>query len=83
VPGRPFIGSEGERGSQTGKGIRRPVVGHHYWPSDSVGRGNGGSEWGVKRGECGVVSRRGGDAGAAAFGQLHPGEEGSHAGPTQ
>jgi hypothetical protein len=52
LPGRPFIGPEGERGGQTGKGIRRPVVGHHYWPSSSVGRGNevvsGGEEGGVR-----------------------------------
>jgi hypothetical protein len=65
VPRRPFVGSEGERGGRTGKGIGRPVVGRHYWPSGSVGRGNRGGEWGVKRGECGAVSGRGGDAGVA------------------
>jgi hypothetical protein len=64
VPGRPFIGSEGERAGRTGKGNGRPVVGCHYWPSDSVVRGNGGGEWGVKRGECGAISGRGGDVGA-------------------
>jgi hypothetical protein len=39
-------------------------VGCHFWPSSSVGRGNGGGECGVKRGECGTISGRGGDAGA-------------------
>jgi hypothetical protein len=67
VPGRPFIGSEGERGDRTGKGIRRPVVGCHYWPPSSVGRGNRGGEWGVKRGECGAISGSGGDAGAVCL----------------
>jgi hypothetical protein len=33
---------EGQRGGRTGKGIRRPVVECLYWPSGSVGRGNGG-----------------------------------------
>jgi hypothetical protein len=65
VSGRPFIGSEVEQGDQTVKGIKRPVVGHHYWSSGSVGRGNGGGGWGVKRGECGAVFGRGGDVGAA------------------
>jgi hypothetical protein len=65
VPGHPFIGSKGEQGGRTGKGIGRPVVLHHYWPYGSVGRGNGGGEWGVKRGECGAIFGRGGDAGAA------------------
>jgi hypothetical protein len=53
-----------------------------------VGRGNGGYEWGVKRGECGSVSERGGDIAvacmlvvvAAAFGRLCPREEGSRVG---
>jgi hypothetical protein len=49
-------------------------------------------ERGVKRGECGTVSGRGGDArvasaleavAAAALGWLHPEEEGSRAGPTR
>jgi hypothetical protein len=91
VLGRPFIGSEGERGGRTGKGIRRPVVGRHYWPSGSVGRGTGGGEWGVKRGECSAISERGGDVGAvhvleaavAVFGRLRPEEEGSRAGSTR
>jgi hypothetical protein len=51
VPGHPFIGLVGEWGGRTGRGIGRSVVGCHYGPSDSVGRGNGGGEWGVKRGE--------------------------------
>jgi hypothetical protein len=51
VLGHPFIGLEGERVGQTGRGTRRPVVGHHYGPSGSVGRGDEGGEWGVKRGE--------------------------------
>jgi hypothetical protein len=38
----PFIGSEGEQGGQTGKGIGRPVVAASMPPSGSVGRGNGG-----------------------------------------
>jgi hypothetical protein len=42
VPGCPFIGSEGERGGHTGRGIRWSVVGCRYGPSGSVGRGNGG-----------------------------------------
>jgi hypothetical protein len=63
VSGHPFIGSEGERGGRTGKGIGWPVVRSHYWPSDLVGRGNRGGEWGVKRGECGTIFGRG-DAGA-------------------
>jgi hypothetical protein len=63
VSGRTFIGSKGERGDRTGKGIGRPVVGCHYWLSGSMRRGNGGGEWGAKRGECGAISGRGGDAG--------------------
>jgi hypothetical protein len=39
---RPFIGSEGEQGSWTGRGIGRPMVRHHYGTSGLVGRGNGG-----------------------------------------
>jgi hypothetical protein len=50
VPGRPFIGSEGDRGGWTERGIRWPVVGRHYGPSGSVGKGNRGGELGVKRG---------------------------------
>jgi hypothetical protein len=65
VSGRPFIGSEVEPGGRTGKGIKRSVVGRNYWPSGSVGRGNGRGEWGVKSGECEAISRRGGDTGAA------------------
>jgi hypothetical protein len=61
--GAPFYRVGGEQGGRTGKGIGRPVVGRHYWPSDLVGRGNGGVEWGVNRGECGAVSRIGGDVG--------------------
>jgi hypothetical protein len=79
-------GKEGRAG-WTGKGIGWPVVGHHYWPSGSVARGNRGVEWGVKRGECGVVSRRGGNIGAVralevtVFGRFHPEEEESRARP--
>jgi hypothetical protein len=89
VSGRPFIGSEGERDGRTDKRIGRPVVGRHYWPSGSVGRGNRGGEWGVKRGLCGAIFERGRDAravsaleaaSAAAFGRFHPEEEGSRAG---
>jgi hypothetical protein len=40
-------------------------VGRHYGPSGSVGRGNEGGEWGVKRGDCGSIFGRGGNAGAA------------------
>jgi hypothetical protein len=90
VPGRPFIGSEGERDSWAGKGIGRPMVGHHYWPSGSVGRANGGGERGVKgggsaapfSGEEGTPGWHALEAAAAAFGRLCPGEEGSRAGPT-
>jgi hypothetical protein len=84
VLGRPFIGSEGEQGSQTGRGIGRQVVGRHYGPSGSVGRGNGRGEWGVK--SAGVRhrfrERRGRRGGArmqeavavTAIGWLRPGE---------
>jgi hypothetical protein len=57
-----------------------------------MGSKNRGGEWEVKRGECGAVSGRGWDAGAAhaleatvatVFGWLHSGEEGSQAGPTR
>jgi hypothetical protein len=58
VSGRPFIGLEGERGGQVGRGIGRPVVGHHYGPSGSVERGNRGGEWGVKRGRGVCVGSR-------------------------
>jgi hypothetical protein len=87
VPGRPFIGSEGDRGGWTERGIRWPVVGRHYGPSGSVGKGNRGGELGVKRGggECSTIPGRGGDGGTAraleaavaAFGWLHSGKEGS------
>jgi hypothetical protein len=63
VSGSPFIWSEGEWGSRTGRGIRRLVVGRHYGPSGSVRSRNRGGEWGVKRG--------GGRARAAPI----PGEE--------
>jgi hypothetical protein len=52
---RPFIGSEGERGGRTGKGIGRPVV----VASMPVVRFGGE---GKLRGECGAVPGRGGDA---------------------
>jgi hypothetical protein len=88
VLGHPFIGLEGERVGQTGRGIRRPVVGHHYGPSGSVGRGNEGGEWGVKRGECSSISGEEGmlgqhtlEAAMAVFDRLHPREEGSRVGP--
>jgi hypothetical protein len=58
----PFIGAEGELGGRTGRGIKRPVVGRHYGPSGSVGRGNIGGEWGLKRGggvQCYFQERRG------------------------
>jgi hypothetical protein len=38
----PFYRVRGEWGGQTGRGIRRPVVGRHYGPLGSVGRGNVG-----------------------------------------
>jgi hypothetical protein len=60
--GVPFYRVEGGAGCRTGNEIGRPVVGQHYWPFGSVGRGNGGGEWGVKRRECGAISGRGGDA---------------------
>jgi hypothetical protein len=52
VLGSPFIGSEGEgeRGGRTRMEIGQPVVGRHCCPSGSMGRGNRGGEWGVKRG---------------------------------
>jgi hypothetical protein len=90
--GMPFYRVGGERGSRTGRGIRRPVVGCHYRPSGSVGRGNEGGEWGVKMGgsaalfpgEEGTPGRRTLEAAvaAAAFGWLRLREEGSRAEPT-
>jgi hypothetical protein len=87
VPGHPFIGSEGERGGQTGWGIRWPVVGRHYGHPIQWG-----GETKEVSGECGTVSGRGGDtraaahvleAATAAFSWLHPGEGGSRVGPVQ
>jgi hypothetical protein len=51
-------------------------VEHHYWPSGSVGRGNRGVDWGVKRGSVVLFPREEGTLGwraleaaaAAAFG---------------
>jgi hypothetical protein len=48
---RPFIGSEGERGGRTGKGIRRPVVAASMPAIRFSGEGKQRAEWGVKRGE--------------------------------
>jgi hypothetical protein len=88
----PFYWVGGERGGPTGRGIGWPVVGHHYGPSRSVGRGNKGGGRGVKRGR-GVRhrfrERRGHQGGVraleaaavVAFGRLRPRDEGSRWGP--
>jgi hypothetical protein len=55
------------------------------------GEGKQRGEWGVNRGECGAISEREGDAGAArtleaavaTFSRLRPFEEGSRSGPTR
>jgi hypothetical protein len=92
VAGAPFTCAEGVRVGWTGWGIGWLVVGRHYGPSDSVGRGKRWGEWGVMRG--GGAQRRFRkwrdaratrvlEAVAAMFGWPRPGEEGSQAGPTQ
>jgi hypothetical protein len=43
---RPFIGSEGERGDQTGKGIGWPVVAALMPVVRFGGEGKQGGEWG-------------------------------------
>jgi hypothetical protein len=48
---RPFIGSEGERGGRTGKGIRRSVVAASMSAVQFSGVGKRRGEWGVKRGQ--------------------------------
>jgi hypothetical protein len=48
---RPFIGSKGERGVQTGKGIGWPVVAASMPAVQFGGEGKSRGEWGMKRGE--------------------------------
>jgi hypothetical protein len=57
--GVPFYRVRGRAGlGQMGRGIGWPVVGQHYGPSGLVGRGNGGVEWGVRRGGGGTPGWR-------------------------
>jgi hypothetical protein len=56
----PFIGSEGEWGDGTGKGIRRPVVAASMSAIWFGGEGKRRGEWGVKRGaKYGAIFGRG------------------------
>jgi hypothetical protein len=91
VLGHPFIGSKGEQGGQTGRGIRQPVVGHHYghpvrWGEETDGvsavwRGGSAAPFPGDEGHRGGMRTL--EAAAAVFGWLHPEEEGSQAGPTR
>jgi hypothetical protein len=57
----PFIRSEGEAGWSDGKGDQAAGGGDINAGCSVRWGGETESEWGVKRGECGAVSRRGGD----------------------
>jgi hypothetical protein len=48
--GAPFYRVGGGAGWSNGEGNRAAGGGAPLWPSGSVGRGNGGGEWEVKRG---------------------------------
>jgi hypothetical protein len=65
VAGAPFYKVGGGAGRSDGEGNwaaggRAPLLAIRFG-----GEGKQRGEWGVKRGECGTISGRGGDAGAA------------------
>jgi hypothetical protein len=85
----PFYRVGGGAGRLDGEGNQVAGGGVPLWPSGLVGSGKIGGEWGVKRGESAALFpgeegalRRHARTGGGGI-RLHPGEEGSWAGPTR